>query len=153
MRSAHASRRDGGPVVTTARGHPGARRRRVSVGAQEGRHAAVWPDRPPCHHDGPTAAQRWPAGAVSCGRASPRLPAATRERVKALEGSIEAYQRLAQESQAEVRSPRLAQRESELGRIEKNLARYDGPLSAWPETRLARRQQEWKADAAALRQA
>jgi GTPase SAR1 family protein len=82
-----------------------------------------------------------------------QLPSHVREHIKATEDAIEKYQQLNKEFQSSVRNPRLVTRDSELADIEKNLAAFDDKLKAWPETRLAKRHQEWSADTAVMRQA
>ncbi len=86
-------------------------------------------------------------------RAYSQLPAAVREQIKATEDAIESYQRLNVDYQKDVRNPRLALRENDLLQIEKSLKGYDGRVKPWPETRLAKRHQEWNAETAALLQA
>jgi GTPase SAR1 family protein len=82
-----------------------------------------------------------------------QLPAAVREQIKAAEEAIEAYQRINREFQETVRNPRLVTRVSDLTDIDKTLAGFDDKIKDWPETRLAKRHQEWSAEAAALHQA
>ncbi len=79
-----------------------------------------------------------------------QLPADVREQLAATENAILAYQRLNADYQKEVRNPRLALRESDLLQIEKTLKDFDGKVKPWPETRLAKRHQEWSAETAAL---
>ena len=68
---------------------------------------------------------------------------------KTTEDAIEAYQQVNLEFQKTVRNPRLAVRDSDLVDIEKTLAAFDEKVKNWPDTRLAKRHQEWTADASA----
>jgi hypothetical protein len=79
------------------------------------------------------------------------LPANIQKQVRDTEADIEAYRQLDREFRAKVRNPRLATRALELDDIEKSLATFDAPLAKWPDTRLAKRQQEWKDEIAAIR--
>lgn len=81
------------------------------------------------------------------------LPAVTRRKIEATESAIEEYRRLNEEYQKEVRNPRLATREADLDAIAKSLAAMDAKVAVWPDTRLAKRHQEWLDETRALRQA
>jgi hypothetical protein len=91
--------------------------------------------------------------AVQHNPAFAHLPAKIQKQVRDTEADIEAYRQLDREFRAKVRNPRLATRALELDDIEKSLAAFDAPLAKWPDTRLAKRQKEWKDEIAAIRKA
>jgi GTPase SAR1 family protein len=90
---------------------------------------------------------------VKANPAYEQLPSRMREQLDETERAIMAYQQLNADYQKDVRNPRMAVRDADLDQVDKALAHYDEKLRAWPDTRLAKRHQEWIAEAAALRQA
>lgn len=92
-------------------------------------------------------------------QASPQfaeLPPKLRDEVEQARAEMEQYQKLYKEFQAQVIDPRFVTRDEELDKIEKSLDAFALPdeyLSAWADTRLVRRMQQWRQDVRKLREA
>lgn len=85
-----------------------------------------------------------------------KLPAKTREDIKEAKEELEAYLALNKEFLARVQDPRFAVRNEDLARIEKGLDELAVPpeyAAAWADSKLGRRQIQWRKDVAALRRA
>jgi hypothetical protein len=84
----------------------------------------------------------------------PQLPGDTRDEVAKYVQEVETYRKFNKDFLERVRDPRLATREEDLAKIEKQLA--DNPLpeeyaADWKDTRIGRRSQQWRNDIQILR--